>query len=51
MQVHSDPEIEKFIQSLQESTIAKIFKTIDLLEKFGYRLPMPYSKKISSNFF
>lgn len=51
MQVNSDHEIEKFISSLEESTIAKVARTIVLLEKFGFSLMMPHSKKISNNLF
>jgi len=41
--------LEKFIQSLEKSTIAKTLRTIDLLEKFGYDLKFPHSKKIAKN--
>ncbi|MCX6789798.1 MAG: type II toxin-antitoxin system RelE/ParE family toxin [Candidatus Gribaldobacteria bacterium] len=44
-------DLEKFIQSLEKSTIAKILRTIDLLEKFGYDLKLPHSKKITKNLF
>ena len=43
--------MEKFIQSLEKSTIAKTLRTIDLLEKFGYDLKFPHSKKIAKNLF
>jgi len=41
--------VEKFIQSLEKPTIAKVLRTIDLLEEFGPKLGMPYSKKIERN--
>ena len=45
------PDVEKFISTLQDGTIAKVLRTIDLLEKFGYQLSLPHSKKIRSNLF
>jgi len=41
----------KFIYSLEKQTIAKVLRTLDLLEEFGYKLPMPHSKKVSRNIF
>lgn len=46
-----DNSLEKFIQSLEKSTIAKILRIIDLLETFGPRLGMPHSKKIADSLF
>ncbi len=46
-----DDSLEKFIFSLEEATIAKAFRTIDLLEKFGYKLGMPHSKNLENNLF
>lgn len=43
--------VEKFIQSLEKQTIAKVIHMIDLLEKFGNGLGMPHSKKISDKLF
>lgn len=37
--------LEKFIQSLEKLTVAKILRTIDLLERFGLHLGMPHAKK------
>jgi len=51
MKIKIDPTVEKFIQSLRETTVAKILRTIDLLEKFGNRLGMPHSKKVSNKLF
>jgi len=42
-----DDSLEKFIKTLEKSTIAKTLRTVDLLEKFGPRLGLPHSKKIS----
>lgn len=46
-----DDSVEKFIHSLEKSTIAKVLRTIDLLETFGSRLGMPHSKKVGANLF
>ena len=46
-----DNSIEKFILKLEKETIAKILKTIDLLEKFGSRLELPHSRKVDKNLF
>ncbi len=51
MHIHVDPEVEKFIYSLEKQTIAKTLRTIDLLEKFGNKLAMPHSKKVAGNIF
>lgn len=47
----SHPDIEKFIISLDKPTIAKVLRTIDLLEKFGPKLGPPHSKKIRDGLF
>ena len=44
-------EIETFIASLEKQTIAKVLRTLDLLEKFGNKLGMPHSKKIIDGIF
>lgn len=49
--IFPDNTVKDFIESLEESTISKTFKAIDLLEKFGSELRMPYSKKISKDLF
>jgi len=46
-----DDLVEKFIKSLEKPTIAKVLRTIDLLEKFGQKLGPPHTKKISVNLF
>ncbi|MBU1046258.1 type II toxin-antitoxin system RelE/ParE family toxin [Patescibacteria group bacterium] len=46
-----DESIKKFISKLEKSTIAKVLKTIDLLEKFNFKLGLPHSKKIDKNLF
>ncbi len=52
MQIHIfDDSLEKFIKSLQKPTIAKVLRTVDLLETFGQKLGPPHTKKISSHLF
>lgn len=46
-----DNSLEKFIEGLEKATIAKVFRSIDLLERFGCDLQMPHSKKIETNLF
>lgn len=52
MKIHFlDKDLEKFILSLEESIIAKVLRTIDLLERFGHNLGLPHSKKIAKQLF
>lgn len=46
-----DTALEKFIGSLEKSTIAKVLRTIDILEMFGHKISFPHSKKVRSNLF
>ncbi len=43
--------VEEFIRGIEKHTIAKVLRTIDLLERFGYGLGMPHSKKINAQLF
>lgn len=43
--------VEEFINSLNDTTTAKIAHTLDLLQKYGYRMGMPHSKKIDRDLF
>jgi phage-related protein len=51
MKIVIDKSIEKFILSLEKTTIAKLFRVIDLLQEFNYKLGMPHTKKIKKNLF
>ena len=52
MEIHIfDSSLEGFIKSLQKPTIAKVLRTINLLEKFGQKLGLPHTKKISTRLF
>ena len=44
-------EIEKFISSLEKSSIARVLRTIDLFEMFGNELGSPHTKKIEPRLF
>jgi|SRR3989344_1330313 len=44
-------DIEKFIKNLNSATQAKVLRMLDLLEKFGNNLGMPYSKALSQGLF
>ncbi len=41
-----DSALETFMYSLEVLTIAKVLRTLDLLEEFSYALGLPHSKKI-----
>lgn len=51
MKISIDPQVEELIESLEDQTIAKVLRSIDLLEKFGHLLTMPHAKKIAKNLF
>lgn len=47
MKVHFfDEKLEEFIKGLEKPIIAKVLRTIDLLEMFGHHLGMPHSKRL-----
>jgi hypothetical protein len=46
-----DDKIENFINSLEESVIGRILRTIDLLEMFGNKLGLPHAKKVETRLF
>lgn len=46
-----DADLEKFIKNLQKPTIAKVLRTVDLLEAFGPKLEPPHAKKILHSIF
>ena len=51
MKIIITESLRGFIKSLNKEPRSKVTRYIDLLERFGYRLSMPYSKKIESNLF
>ncbi|MBI4281639.1 type II toxin-antitoxin system RelE/ParE family toxin, partial [Candidatus Uhrbacteria bacterium] len=46
-----DEHIKQFIRGLAMPTSAKIFRTLELLERFGHMLSMPHSKHITGRLF
>lgn len=44
-------QTEEFINCLDKKAIAKVLRTLDLLERFGNKLGMPHSKKINTYLF
>jgi phage-related protein len=46
-----DQSIEDLIGSLERITHAKTLRILDLLEKYGSKLSLPYSKKIGRRLF
>lgn len=51
MKIYIYPKVEEFISNLSNQHKAKILRTVDLLEKFGSKLRMPHSKKVSKKIF
>lgn len=51
MEVRINSEVEEFIGSLEKIAVARILRTIDLLERFGNQLGMPHSKKVEEHIF
>ena len=51
MQVVILPNSQKFINLLPKQLRAKVYHHLKLLEAYGYQLPKPYSKKISSDLY
>ncbi|MBI2552722.1 type II toxin-antitoxin system RelE/ParE family toxin [Candidatus Uhrbacteria bacterium] len=41
-----DNKVKEFIKTLEIPTSAKVFRTLELLERFGHALGMPHSKHI-----
>jgi len=46
-----DASLDKFIKSLEKPTIAKVLRIIDLLERFGFNLGLPHSKKAGAQLY
>ena len=42
---------QNFNSKLEEKTIAKVLRTVDLLEQFGNKLGLPHSKKVRTSLF
>lgn len=51
MEVYILEEVEFFIEHLDVKSKARVIRTIELLERFGHQLGLPYSKKILPDLF
>ena len=51
MEISINKEVEGFIKSLEKQTIAKVLRTIDLLERFGSTLGLHHSKSLGQGLF
>lgn len=51
MDIVIQDDIKDFIKSLEETTIAKVLRIIDLLEEYGNELRMPYSRSLGQGLF
>lgn len=47
MQIIILDEVENFLSALQSEEIAKVIRTVELLEEFGNNLGMPHSRHMS----
>jgi hypothetical protein len=47
MQIVLLNDVENFFESLNEKEIAKVIRTVELLEEFGSNLGMPHSRHMS----
>lgn len=45
------PEVQDFVEKLEKSSMNKVIRLIQLLERFGHNLGMPHAKAISQNLF
>ena len=46
-----NPKLRDYIYSFEKSTISKFTRLTDLLEQYGEKLGMPYSKRIQANLY
>ena len=51
MEIQIDNKVEKFIKSLEKPIMAKVLRTIDLLDMFGHQLRLPHSKSMGNKIF
>ncbi|MEK7584099.1 MAG: type II toxin-antitoxin system RelE/ParE family toxin [Patescibacteria group bacterium] len=51
IEVIYDDDVVRFIATLDTRTKVKVVRVIDLLEKYGHTLRMPYSKPVASGLF
>lgn len=46
-----DNKVEEFIDALDRDTLAKTYRSFNLLEQFGHRLGMPHVKQVGRGLF
>lgn len=46
-----DKDVKAFVEEADDRVRSRVVRTITILERFGYNIMMPYSKKISDNLF
>ena len=46
-----NPKLQEYLYSFDKATISKIIKLMDMLEMFGEKIGMPYSRHISNNLY
>ncbi len=46
-----DNKVKQFIKQLDHVTAAKVFRTLEVLERFGHTLGMPHSKSLGTALF
>src|SRR3990167_6547044 len=51
MEISLNQEAEDFTGSLEKITIAKVLRTIGLLERFGHNLGLPHSRALGNGLF
>jgi len=51
MKIYYYPDVEEFIDLLNESVKLKIVQAVDLLEEFGPSLSLPHSKKLEKGLY
>lgn len=51
MVIVTNKNVKKFISNLQKDTQSKVLRYIELLEKFGPNLRMPYAKRITKDLY
>ena len=51
MQVIYTKDVIKFVAALDLVTKTKVLRLVDMLEKYGYNVRMPYSKALSAGLF
>ncbi len=51
MKVRYLDSLERFIRGLEQATIAKVVRTVELLERFGHELGMPHMRRMDRGLF